>query len=54
MPIIDAVIVAAIIVAFVIFGAVLAWAESQTSNLPRLAPKSVAKTTPAYRPATVH
>ncbi|MGO9396673.1 MAG: hypothetical protein ACLP19_02360 [Xanthobacteraceae bacterium] len=34
MPAVDAVIVAAIVAAFVIFGAVLAWAEHQTRNLP--------------------
>jgi len=35
MPITTAVIIAAIIVAFIVFGAVLAWADSQTRNLPR-------------------
>jgi len=34
MPAVDAVIVAAIVAAFVIFGAVLAWVEHQTRNLP--------------------
>jgi len=37
MPVIDAVIVAAVVAAFVIFGAVLAWADYQTRHLPRLA-----------------
>ncbi len=39
MPITTALVVAGIIVAFVIFGAVLAWADSQTRNLPRSATK---------------
>jgi hypothetical protein len=34
MPIVDAVIVAAITVAFVLFAGVLAWAEYQTRDLP--------------------
>ena len=34
MPIVDAVIVAAIVAAFVIFAGVLAWAEQQTRDLP--------------------
>ncbi len=34
MPVIDAFIVAAIVAAFVVFAGVLAWAESQTRNLP--------------------
>jgi hypothetical protein len=49
MPITDAVIVAAIVVAFVIFGVVLAWADYQTRNLARPAPQSAAKTKPEYR-----
>ena len=35
MPITDAFIIAAIVAAFAIFGAVLAWAEYQTRHLPR-------------------
>jgi hypothetical protein len=35
MPITDAFIIVAIAAAFVIFGAVLAWAEYQTRHLPR-------------------
>jgi len=35
MSAIEAVIVAAIVVAFVIFAGVLAWAERQTRGLPR-------------------
>ena len=34
MPVVDAVIVAAIVAAFVIFAGVLAWAEQQTRDLP--------------------
>ena len=34
MPAVDAVIVAAIVAAFVIFAGVLAWAERQTRDLP--------------------
>ena len=34
MPAVDAVIVAAIVAAFVIFAGVLAWAEHQTRDLP--------------------
>lgn len=34
MPAVDAVIVAAIVAAFVIFAGVLAWVERQTRNLP--------------------
>ena len=34
MPAVDAVIVAAIVAAFVIFAGVLAWAEQQTRDLP--------------------
>ena len=34
MPITDTFIIAAIVAAFVIFGAVLAWAEYQTKLLP--------------------
>jgi hypothetical protein len=34
MPAVDAVIVAAIVTAFVIFAGVLAWAEHQTRDLP--------------------
>jgi hypothetical protein len=34
MPAVDAVIVAAIVAAFVIFAGVLAWAEYQTRDLP--------------------
>ncbi len=34
MPAVDAVIVAAIVAAFVIFAGVLAWVEHQTRNLP--------------------
>jgi hypothetical protein len=37
MPITDAFIIAAIVAAFAIFGAVLAWAEYQTRHLPRSA-----------------
>jgi hypothetical protein len=40
MPMIDAIIVAAIVAAFVIFGAVLAWAERQTRHLPKLVRQS--------------
>ena len=36
MPTIDAVIVTAIVTAFVIFAVVLAWAEYQTRHLPQL------------------
>jgi multisubunit Na+/H+ antiporter MnhC subunit len=36
MPVIDALIVAAIVAAFVIFAGVLAWVERQTRNLPAL------------------
>ncbi len=46
MPVFDAFIVAAIVAFFVIFGAVLAWAERQTRNLPPT-PR------PALAPATV-
>lgn len=35
MPVFDAVIVTAIVVAFVIFAIVLAWADYQTRDLPR-------------------
>ena len=35
MPFTDALIVTAIVLAFVVFGAVLAWGEYQTRNLPR-------------------
>ena len=35
MSAIEAVIVAAIVVAFVVFAGVLAWAEAQTRDLPR-------------------
>jgi hypothetical protein len=35
MPAVDAVIVAAIVAAFVIFAGVLAWVEHQTRDLPR-------------------
>jgi len=34
MPITDTIIIAAIVIAFAIFGIVLAWAEYQTRNLP--------------------
>jgi len=34
MPAVDAVIVAAIVAAFVIFAGVLAWVEHQTRDLP--------------------
>jgi hypothetical protein len=34
MPAIDAVIVAAIVAAFVVFAGVLAWVEHQTRDLP--------------------
>ena len=44
MPIFDAFVVAGIVVVFVVFGAVLAWAERQTRNLPLA--------TQAVRPAT--
>jgi uncharacterized protein (DUF4213/DUF364 family) len=36
MPAVDAVIVAAIAAAFVVFAGVLAWAEHQTRNLPQV------------------
>jgi hypothetical protein len=35
MPVTDALIVAAIVAAFVVFGMVLAWAEIQTRHLPK-------------------
>jgi multisubunit Na+/H+ antiporter MnhC subunit len=54
MPIIDALIVTAIVVAFVIFGAVLGWAEYRTRNLPQPAPQNGAKTKPELRLSTVH
>jgi len=41
MPVFDAIVVAAIVIAFFIFAVVLAWAEYQTRNLP-----------PATRPST--
>lgn len=34
MPITDAIIIAAIVFVFTVFGIVLAWAEYQTRNLP--------------------
>jgi predicted negative regulator of RcsB-dependent stress response len=42
MPIIDALIVAAIVAVFLIFGAILAWAEYQTRHLPQAAQRSAA------------
>ena len=42
MPIIDAFIVAAIVTVFLIFGAVLAWAEYQTRHLAQAAQQSAA------------
>jgi multisubunit Na+/H+ antiporter MnhC subunit len=42
MPITDAFIIAAIVAAFAIFGAVLAWAEYQTRHLPRPVQQRVA------------
>ncbi len=44
MPIIDAFIVAAIVIVFIIFGVVLAWAEHQTRRLPQAAQQSAADT----------
>ena len=40
MPVTDAVIIVAIVAAFVVFGMVLAWAEIQTRHLPKLARQS--------------
>jgi hypothetical protein len=40
MPVTDAVIIAAIVAAFVVFGVVLAWAEIQTRNLPKFVRQS--------------
>ena len=50
MPIIDAFIVAAVTAAFIIFGAVLAWAEYQTRYLPPPAQGGADK----QRPVTIH
>lgn len=44
MSTIEVVIVAAIVIAFVIFAAVLAWADSQTRHLPPLASQGDGKT----------
>ena len=45
MPVFDAFVVAAIVVSFVVFGAVLAWAERQTRNLPPTPQPNVALAT---------
>ena len=45
MPVFDALIVAAIVAFFVIFGAVLAWAERQTRNLTPTQRPTVASAT---------
>jgi hypothetical protein len=40
VPITDVIIITAIVLAFVVFGATLAWAERQTRHLPALTPQS--------------
>jgi multisubunit Na+/H+ antiporter MnhC subunit len=42
MPVAEAFVVAAIVIAFVIFAAVLAWAEHQTRHLGQAAQQSTA------------
>jgi hypothetical protein len=54
MPIIDSLIVFAIVAAFIIFAVVLAWADYQTRNLPRPALQRSAKSKPELRLSTVH
>ena len=49
MPVFDAFIVAAIVVVFVAFGAVLAWAERQTRDLPATPQPASAPATPDAR-----
>jgi multisubunit Na+/H+ antiporter MnhC subunit len=40
VPITDVIIITAIVLAFVVFGATLAWAERQTRHLPALTPQN--------------
>ena len=54
MPTTDAVTIAAIVTAFILFGAVLAWAEYQTRNLPRPVARRDVPGDKKNEPATVH
>ncbi len=52
MPVIDALIISAIVVMFVVFGVVLAWGEYQTRNLRRPGRESAATADKKYGSAT--
>lgn len=53
MPIIDALIVSGITLAFIIFGVVLAWGEFQTRHLPGLTGPDVRGSAKRRRPVLV-
>jgi hypothetical protein len=54
MPLTDALTIAAIVAAFVVFGGVLAWAEYQTRNLPRPVARRDGPAEKKNEPATIH
>jgi len=53
MPITDTIIIAAIVIAFAIFGIVLSWAEYQTRNLPAGSRENANSGKAQSRPVTV-